>query len=328
MLGALGLSDTDERVYRCMLDQPGLGVAEIAQRLSIEADVVRAALTTLADLALLRVTGEALRPVRPQAGLLALLAKAEADVVARQREIEATRAAINSIAAVHAEAERQDEGRRLEGIEAVRERLVELQELTRFECLSFSTGGAQRPDDIDAEKPLNQIALERGVRIRNLYLDSVRNDPGTLAHARWMMSMGSQSRTVPTLPMRLVIIDREVALVPIDPHRTRAGALELRQPGVVAGLVALFEHLWTTGTPFGQAMPRDEHDLSPNELALIRLLADGHTDESAARKLAVSVRSVQRMMTGLTERLGAASRFQAGVESARRGWLDQQPPQE
>ena len=47
----------------------------------------------------------------------------------------------------------------------------------------------------------------------------------------------------------------------------------------------------------------------------------GHTDESAARKLGLSVRTIQRMMSELTGRLGAESRFQAGAEAVRRGWL-------
>ena len=45
------------------------------------------------------------------------------------------------------------------------------------------------------------------------------------------------------------------------------------------------------------------------------------TTYPAARRLAVSTRSVQRMMTVLTERLRAVSRFQAGVEATRRGWV-------
>jgi len=69
----------------------------------------------------------------------------------------------------------------------------------------------------------------------------------------WLADHGSKSRTVATLPMRMVIVDRE-----------------------------------------------------------IRLLARGHTDESAGRQLAISTRSGQRLMTPLTERLSAASRFQAG----------------
>lgn len=55
--------------------------------------------------------------------------------------------------------------------------------------------------------------------------------------------------------------------------------------------------------------------------SLLELLAEGHTDESAGRKLAVSTRSVQRTMTVLTQRLGAGSRFQAGVEATRKGWV-------
>jgi DNA-binding CsgD family transcriptional regulator len=136
-----------------------------------------------------------------------------------------------------------------------------------------------------------------------------------------MAELGSQSRTVPMLPMRMVIIDQGVALVPIDPDNPLLGALELRSPGVVAGLVALFEQVWKSGTPFGDVAVRDDHGLASLERDLLRLLAAGHTDETAARKLAVSVRSVQRTMTLLTKRLNAASRFQAGVEANRRGWV-------
>lgn len=121
--------------------------------------------------------------------------------------------------------------------------------------------------------------------------------------------------------MRMVIVDRQTALVPIDPADPRLGALELNSPGVVAGLVALFEQVWQAATPFGEGTPIDQHGLTPQEGELLRLLSAGHTDESAARKLAVSLRSVQRMMTGLTERLEAASRFQAGVNASRRGWV-------
>lgn len=121
--------------------------------------------------------------------------------------------------------------------------------------------------------------------------------------------------------MRLVVVDRETALVPVDPDDSRRGALELRAPGVVAGLVALFEQVWHVATPFGEQTVPDGQGLTPPERELLRLLGAGHTDESAARKLSVSLRSVQRMMTTLTERLGAASRFQAGVHASQRGWL-------
>ncbi|WP_155374836.1 helix-turn-helix domain-containing protein [Catellatospora vulcania] len=321
MLVNLGLSHRDETVYRAMLAHPALGVRQLAEYLEMPQEEVRSALDVLADLALIRANADGFRTIRPQAGLMSLLAQAEADIAARQRQLEATRAAVASIAEVYEDRVDREVAVHLEGVDAVRDRLAELARTARRECLSFTTGAAQAPDTLAGEKPLNELAIERGVQIRNMYQDSFRNDPATLAHARRMAELGSRSRTVPTLPMRLVVVDRETALVPADPADSRAGALEVRNLALVASLVALFEQVWASGTPFGEAPARDVNGLVPLERDLLKLLASGHTDESAARKLSMSVRSVQRMMTGLTERLDTASRFQAGVEATRRGWV-------
>lgn len=121
--------------------------------------------------------------------------------------------------------------------------------------------------------------------------------------------------------MRMVIVDRATALVPLEPHNPREGALELHSAGVITGLVALFEQFWQVGTPLGEGSPLDDDGLNPQERELIRLLATGHTDESAARQLAVSTRSVQRVITSLARRFGARSRFEAGVLANQRGWV-------
>lgn len=319
MLNVLGLTTRDELVYTAMLRHRDLDLAALAALLQIDQDAIRSALDNLVDLALVRIAadGERMWAVRPRAGLAALLARAEADLAARQLEIEKARSAF----ADQFDEESADELQRHEGLDSVQDRLAEMAAVATTECLSFSTGGAQLPQTIEAERPLNLQALERGVVIRNVYLDSFRNDAETLAYARWMAQHGSQSRTVAALPMRMVVIDRATALVPLDPTNQIAGALEIRSPGVIAGLVALFEQVWSTGTPFGDAPARDAAGLSGQERELLRLYAQGHTDESAARRLALSVRTVQRMMTTLGERLQASSRFQAGVEATRRGWI-------
>jgi sugar-specific transcriptional regulator TrmB/DNA-binding CsgD family transcriptional regulator len=322
VLSDLGFTAVSERVYRAMLDDPALTAAGIAERLGLPPSDVRAALDQLADLALIRREGgEHAQVVRPGVGLTALLNKIELEVAAKQRRIEATRETIASIAALHQFGDRIEETRRIEGLHAIRDRLAELALDARLECLSFTTGGAQRPDTIAAEKPLNQRALERGVAIRNVYQESFRNDPATLAYARWMASLGASSRTVPTLPMRLVIVDRVTALVPVDPEAPADAVHEVRSPGIIAGLLALFEQVWDSGTAFGEQPAPNDAGLAPQETVLIRLLAAGQTDEAAARRLAVSVRSVQRMTSTIMDRLTATSRFQAGVEAARRGWV-------
>jgi DNA-binding CsgD family transcriptional regulator/sugar-specific transcriptional regulator TrmB len=320
MLDVLGLSARDEAVYRTMLERPNLDIAGLAAYLAIDIDDVRSALDALVDLALVRVSTDTICAVRPQAGLTALLARAEAEILARQHQIEATRAAVAAIATAYSAHDEHDEVIRLDGLETVRERLAELAHAAQSECLSFTPSGAQHSATMAAEKPSNLVALQRGVTIRNLYLDSIRNDPATLAHARWMAEQGGQSRTVATLPMRMVIVDRKIALVPSDPHQTDAGALELHSPGIITGLVNLFEQLWATATPLAETPARNQHGLNPQESELLRLLAQGHTDQSAARHMGISMRTVQRTLTELTDQLGTTSRFQTGVEATKRGW--------
>ncbi|NLE97836.1 MAG: helix-turn-helix domain-containing protein [Propionibacterium sp.] len=50
---------------------------------------------------------------------------------------------------------------------------------------------------------------------------------------------------------------------------------------------------------------------------VVRLLAAGHTDAVAARKLGISERQFRRHVSGLMLDLDAGSRFQAGIEAAR-----------
>jgi DNA-binding NarL/FixJ family response regulator len=53
--------------------------------------------------------------------------------------------------------------------------------------------------------------------------------------------------------------------------------------------------------------------LAPRERALLRLLAAGHTDTSAARRLYVSPRTVTNMLRALMDQLGVNNRFQLGI---------------
>ncbi|MBS2965963.1 LuxR family transcriptional regulator [Actinocrinis puniceicyclus] len=324
MFESLGLSKTAELVYRAMLSQPALGVAELTAHTGLSAEEIRQALDSLAEMALVRSSWQApglLRPTSPQVGLAVLIAQAEAKIAQRQQEIEAARAAIRVLAETHSSHLRRDELIRWEELDGIRVRLEELATSACTECLSFSPGAAHKPDAMAASKPLNQLALERGVSIRAVYQDSFRNDPQTLAYARWFSELGAQTRTVPTVPFQMVIVDREIALLPSDPGDPQTGAIEVHSPGVVAALCVMFEHVWATATPFGTAAQTDVHGLEPQERELLRLLGDGHTDESAARKLGLSVRTIQRMMADLTSRLGAESRFQAGANAIRQGWL-------
>ncbi|RKE20753.1 LuxR C-terminal-related transcriptional regulator [Streptomyces sp. TLI_171] len=325
--GPIGLDAFGEAVYRAMLLHPDLDTGGLASHLDSSEPEVCAALDRLADLALTRPTscGTRWRAVNPERGLAALLAHQEAEEARRQREAERSRAAMAGLIAEYASLHAPGEQRGIEmlsSLDQVRDRLIQLASDATAEVLSFAPGGPQPAPVMEASRTLDQETLERGVRMRTVYQDSVRNDPATVQYARWLHGLGGAVRTAPTLPLRMIVVDNATAIVPIDPEDPRKGAVLLQSPGVVAALRALFDQVWEHARPLGESAQRDPHGLTGQERELLRLLADGLTDERAGQRLGVSLRTVRRMMADLMVRMDARSRFQAGIQVAALGWLE------
>ncbi|MFI5618824.1 LuxR C-terminal-related transcriptional regulator [Streptomyces sp. NPDC051567] len=328
MLEVLGLDTDTEAVYRDMLADPAGGVAELCQRLLLPEPTVRACLDQLADLHLVRPSREepdALRAVSPERGLEVLVRRQEDELLRRQRDLALSRAAAARAVAEYADLRPNTAvgtTERLVGLDAIQAKLEVLAEEVTRECLSVMPGGAQSQQSLDASRPLDDQAMRRGVALLTLYQDSVRNDSTTYGYAQWMTGQGGMVRTCPVLPPRFLVFDRETAVVPIDPSNTRLGALCTGEPGIVASMVALFEQTWSTAVPLGADQPQDVRTgLAPQERELLKLLAAGMTDETAGKRLGISLRTVRRQMAALMERLDASSRFEAGLKAAQRGWL-------
>lgn len=94
-----------------------------------------------------------------------------------------------------------------------------------------SRPGSRRPEDLAASRPADAQALGRGITMRTLYQEAGRNQPHITAYAHWLLSQGNEVRTGPTIPQRIVVVDRAQALVPVDPADTREGALHITEPG-------------------------------------------------------------------------------------------------
>ncbi len=127
----------------------------------------------------------------------------------------------------------------------------------------------------------------------------------------------AETRVVQRVPLNLMVLDRQVALVPVDVSDPMAGFRIVRDPGVIAALVAVHENLWTSGVE-----PPGLPDGPPSSLAaVLPALASGQPDDVACRRLAMSPRTYSRRVAELLELLGVRTRFQAGIEATRRGWL-------
>ncbi|MEU1228974.1 helix-turn-helix domain-containing protein [Streptomyces sp. NPDC005828] len=331
MLRVLGLDSGTEAVYRLMLEHPSWGVDRLVEALDTDRSTVARALDTLADLALLRsaATGEAASDghllVPPRTALGALLERREAELARAQTEIDASRAAVADLLADYTALGRHTDTdhavERFTGAEAARRLQTDLSAQACGDLLVLAPTTAPVGDPWDIDVPLLLDLLARDVRVSVLHLDSVDGSPERRRAVRRLSEAGAEIRTLPSLPLHLRIVDGTSAVLPLDPHDASQGAVLLREPGALTGLRALFTHLWDEATPLGA--PADQADgpdaYSPQERALLRFLSEGMTDEAAARRLGISLRTERRLITGLTDRWGAHSRFQLGLLAARIG---------
>ena len=160
-------------------------------------------------------------------------------------------------------------------------------------------------------------AVRSGRRARGIYPVAALSEAPAVLQAR--ADAGEEIRVLPEVPTRLLVVGVTHALVPEPLGHAGAPRTMVRQRGIVEALRMLFEQMWADASPvadfdrgFRGAQVRRQ---------LLRQLAAGAQDEQIARRLGLSLRTVRRRVAELMSELHAESRFQAGVEAARRGWL-------
>ncbi|WP_371588618.1 LuxR C-terminal-related transcriptional regulator [Streptomyces virginiae] len=326
MLQSLGLGEKDHKVYRALLLHPDWGISDIGQSVGLPELEVRGTLDRLTNLALLHsVSGtERYFPANPEIGISLHLQKVEAELDERRALLSRDRAALAELTSDYAALWRQAETagvERLDGVEAVRIRLQELSQRAGSEVHALMPGGALSPAALEACRPLDQQNLARGVRLQTVYLDSVRNDHATVEYATWLAGLGGETRTAPVLPLRLIVCDGSVAVIPVNINASSQGAFVIHLRSMVTAFDELFRLIWERASALGEAPPGSIDGPSERDHALLKMLQEGVTDEGMSRKLGVSLRTVRRIMADLMKRLNAQSRFQVGTEAVRRGWI-------
>lgn len=137
---------------------------------------------------------------------------------------------------------------------------------------------------------------------------------GGLSAASGSLGTAGEARESDAVPFRMVLVDRSVAAVPLDLQYPQDGLLLIRDPVVVRALVRIHQTWWEAAQTPVQPVPRG---LRP----VLEALLAGLTDEAAASRLGMSNRTYSRRVCELLAALGTASRFRAGAEAARRGWI-------
>jgi hypothetical protein len=349
MLDAVGIAGAAARVYAELVETDQLSAAQVADRCAIPARQAAAELQALAALGLaFRVAGRPVRyrAVAPDLAISALIAQ-------RETELQDARATMHRLSEVFQETSR---GRHpdahvevVHGTANIAMLAVRVHEQTQRELRGFD-----RPPY--SYEPGGSYSLERsrlavGISYRVIYDAAALAVPGRMDNDIIPSSAaGEQARTRPELPIKLIISDDQLALIPAAvTSRSIDTTFVIHRSPILAALIALFEAEWARATPvpappvpagsvpagsvpadtvlgdtvLANSAPADSAPAAPDAgtAILLAMLAAGMTDASIARSLSWSMRTTQRRMRQLMTDLGVTTRFQAGVAAREKGWL-------
>ena len=195
--------------------------------------------------------------------------------------------------------------------ETVNRRLQDIIGDARREVLCAQPGGPRGPELLEIAVARDSAALDRGVELRTIYRDTVRDHAVTAQYARTMSTRVSgrpaQYRTRPGDFERMIIVDRETAVLSdhivagSPPH----SAWLVTDPPVVAVLAKVFDNNWFLAEPWtGDLRPRartgvdtvtsvDGVRTDRRQRSILRYLSGGESQEATARRMGVSKRKLQ-----------------------------------
>ena len=327
-LKSVGLSEPEGVVYEALVDRGPAPATDLRATTPGGPARLTRTLAALETKGLIsRIPG---RPVRyaavpPEVGLELLL-------VHREEELRRARlAALDLAERFHQGKAGRDVSGLLEivsGDSVVRERYIAVHRSAREQLRVMS-----RPPYVmgsDATRAISTEAHEKKVRSRNI-LDRRYFEEGAerrLASIREDIAAGEEHRVMAKVPLKLTVADDRVAIIPLE---IRPGGIQsavlFHASALLESLIEVFDTCWALAYPLDitsgdeQSAGRAPDFVSAHERELLALLAAGIPDRAMARQLGVSHTTLQRRMLDLKTRLGVTTRFQAGLQTALRGWI-------
>ncbi|MFI6444909.1 helix-turn-helix transcriptional regulator [Kitasatospora sp. NPDC050543] len=319
-------------MYEYVVESGRRGVSAIAAGLAISRTEAQDSIRRLAALRLLNEDGSgpelAVTAVSPDSAALLVAMPIENRLRQQMEEVERLRHEIEALQPLFEH--RAKRGRESEGLQVLPElddvlAMLEQQAAAcREEVLTAQPGGRRSVDELTEAVERDEGMLRRGIRMRTLYQHPARFHQATAAYVERLADLGGEVRTTSATLMRLIVFDRKVALISlVDAPR---GAVVVRDSSVVDFAVQAFEHIWLKADQFPVDHDREQIQTVSEDMdqTLLRLLVSGESDHAVARRLGISMRTLQRRLVKITEGLGASSRLQAGYLIHRHGLLDEQ----
>ncbi|AXI80120.1 helix-turn-helix domain-containing protein [Peterkaempfera bronchialis] len=327
MLDGLGLPETESRVYAVLVAAPQSDTAALAPRCGLTEQQAEEALARLAEKGMAtRAPGSGTHylAVAPDVAIGTLIGR-------REEELRSARAEMHRLMDAFRDASRYTDPacsvEVLTGSEAISQRFEHLQDTAQEQIRGFDRPPYVQNPGLNLGRA--RRLLRDGIRYRVIYDREAVAWPGRLDNdIRISCEDGEEARVRVALPMKMIMADDRMAILPISSgNRVLDAAYVVHPCSLLEALATLFEAEWERAVPLRATagrvgLPEAAPD-RPGEdhRRLLGLLAAGLTDEAIARALGWSARTTQRRLQGLMRELGATTRFQAGMAARERGWL-------
>jgi DNA-binding Lrp family transcriptional regulator len=319
-LSALGFSAAEEQLYRVVLRNSGSPVDVIANLLGRTPAMVRSDLSRLVAVGLVSLERGVVVAEPPEQAVGRLISDEALRLQSANEQLDALRSLLPSLTADHVATE-------VPSGELVHLQAVDLTEIVPlFQGLAaLSTGEFcwLRPDQWhfpvghEIDRFVSQL-VQAGRASRAIYPARVLEEAPDVVRMR--ADVGENVRILASVPTRMAVFGDDAAVVPEQWGSDAGRVLVIREPVLVKVARSLFENMWERALPV-PGMDGQVRGRASDRRLLLDQLAGGAKDEQIARALGLSLRTVRRRVADVLDELGVDSRFQAGVEAVRRGWI-------
>lgn len=337
MIGQLRLQQIDPevdnelivRLYEFTLAHESATPAQAATALRVTEADVKQAVDLLCDLRLLRYseTYDSFRAMCPEAAQNELVIPLQQAVNDKRRELAGIHQRLHALSGIFSTLRRSrqpdDKVVTLLDPQQASLHLADSLHYCTSEVLAmqlFDGGPRQNFPPYELAKTSN------GVPTRLVFPHSARARATTRTRLRQMIDWGAQVRTTNNIFDNLVLVGNEVAFVA---HQAAdediPSVIAVYEPTIISLLHRLYEFAWQAGMDFVADTVSYGETLTDLNTGIINLMAQGLKDEVVARRIGVGSRTFRRHVSNIMDKLGASSRFQAGVAAARAGLVDGEP---
>ena len=318
----LGFDAEDEEFYRVILRHSGLSLADLSRTVGLRPPVLRENLSRFVAVGLVNVEDDTVLAESPEHALGRLITDEGLRLQNATEQLEALRNLLPSLSADHAT-------NQVPSGEDITVEAVDLAEivplLQGLSALSVGELCWLRPDQWrfpvghEIDRFVTQL-IASGRASRVIYPARVLEEAPDVVRMR--ADAGEDVRLLASVPTRLAIFGDGAAVIPEEWGAQSGRVLVIRQPVLVIALKSLFDTMWERALAVpGLGGHGHGVEAGGDRRLLLDQLTGGAKDEQIARAMAISLRTVRRRVADILDELGAESRFQAGAEAVRRGWI-------